>query len=249
MMMMQVTLFLTLLCFVASAPSESHFYLPIDCDDIYRHDNTSSSGVYTIYPGGPAAPLRVHCDMDTDGGRWTVIQRRMDGTENFYRPWKHYKAGFGNAVGEYWLGLDNIFLLSMRKKNELRVDMEDWEGGRASAQYSSFSIDSEITGYQLHLGTFTGGAAGDSFTDHNSMKFTTYDKDQDQWAHNCAHHYLGGFWYNACHNVNPNGMYAPHGAIAFENVHVIWQAWKGWNYSLKTIAMKIRSVSKCSCTD
>lgn len=68
----QVTLFLTLLGFVASAPSESHFYLPIDCDDIYRHDNTSSSGVYTIYPGGPAAPLRVHCDMDTDGGRWTV---------------------------------------------------------------------------------------------------------------------------------------------------------------------------------
>lgn len=49
----------------------------------------------------------------------------------------------------------------MRKKNELRVDMEDWEGGQASAQYSSFSIDSEITGYQLHLGTFTGGAAGE----------------------------------------------------------------------------------------
>lgn len=49
----------------------------------------------------------------------------------------------------------------MRKKNELRVDMEDWEGGKASAQYSSFSIDSENAGYQLHLGSFTGGAAGE----------------------------------------------------------------------------------------
>lgn len=33
-----------------------------------------------------------------------MIQRRIDGTENFYRPWSHYKAGFGNAAGEYWLG-------------------------------------------------------------------------------------------------------------------------------------------------
>lgn len=58
-------------------------------------------------------------------------------------------------------GLENIFLLSMRKENELRVDMEDWEGGKASAQYSSFSIDSENAGYQLHLGSFTEGAAGE----------------------------------------------------------------------------------------
>lgn len=39
--------------------------------------------------------------------------------------------------------------------------MEDWEGGKAFAQYSSFSIDSENAGYQLHLGGFTGGAGGE----------------------------------------------------------------------------------------
>nr|XP_020478432.1 microfibril-associated glycoprotein 4-like isoform X1 [Monopterus albus] len=242
----QGTLFVALLVLVTSAHCGSQFYLPIDCEDIYRHDNTSSSGVYTIYPGGPTTPLRVYCDMDTDGGRWTVFQRRMDGTENFYRPWKHYKNGFGNVAGEYWLGLENLFLLTARKKNELRVDMEDWDKGQAYAHYSSFSIDPEAVGYKLNLGSFTGGTAGDSLTAHNSMKFTTFDKDQDIWGKNCAHSYLGGFWYSNCHYVNLNGMYAPHGAIAFENSHVIWQAWKGSN-SLKTAAMKIRSVSKCSC--
>ena len=28
----------------------------------------------------------------------------MDGTVNFYRTWDHYKKGFGNKDGEYWLG-------------------------------------------------------------------------------------------------------------------------------------------------
>ncbi|XP_029284612.1 microfibril-associated glycoprotein 4-like [Cottoperca gobio] len=247
-MMMQVTSLVALLVLATSVHSDSQFYLPIDCDDIHRHDNTSSSGVYTIYPGGPTTPIHVYCDMDTDGGRWTVFQRRIDGTENFYRPWKHYKTGFGNVAGEYWLGLENIFLLSMRKENELRVDMEDWEGGKASAQYSSFSIESENAGYQLHLGSFTGGAAGDSLTGHNNMKFTTFDKDQDTWEKNCAQHFLGGFWYYNCHISNLNSMYAPHGAIGFDDVHVSWNTWKGTKYSLKTVAMKIRSVESCTCT-
>uniref|UniRef100_A0A3Q3A836 Microfibril associated protein 4 n=1 Tax=Kryptolebias marmoratus TaxID=37003 RepID=A0A3Q3A836_KRYMA len=142
-----------------SVNSNLQSYLPLDCDDIYQNNNTSSSRVYTIYPGGPTMPLHVHCDMDTDGGRWTVFLRRLDGTENFFRPWDHYKAGFGNVAGEYWL--ENIFLLSMRKRNELRVGIGDWEGETAFAQYSSFLVDSENTGYKLHLGRFTGGTAGD----------------------------------------------------------------------------------------
>ncbi|KAL3066494.1 hypothetical protein OYC64_016452 [Pagothenia borchgrevinki] len=179
MKMMQGILFMALLGFLASAATGSKDFLPIDCNDIYCHDNTSSSGVYTIFPGGPDTPLQVFCDMNTDGGRWTVFLKRMDGTENFYRPWSLYKAGFGNLAGAYWLGLENILLLTLRKENELRVDMEDWEGGKADAKYSSFSIDSENHGYELHLGKFTGGNAGDSLTFQNNMKFTTFDRDQD----------------------------------------------------------------------
>ncbi|XP_030000125.1 microfibril-associated glycoprotein 4-like [Sphaeramia orbicularis] len=241
---------LTLVVLVALAAlvhSDSQFYLPIDCDDIFRHDNRSSSGIYTIYPGGPTTPLKVYCDMNTDGGRWTVFLRRLDGSENFFRPWNNYKSGFGNVAGEYWLGLENIFLLSMRKKNEMRVDMEDWSGTTASANYDSFSIDSELSGYQLHLGSFTGGSAGDGLTSAKDMKFTTYDKDQDTWDYNCAQHFIGGFWYGSCHGANPTGMYAPNGALPFDNVQALWSTFKAPNYSLKRINMKIRSISKCYC--
>ncbi|XP_076004236.1 microfibril-associated glycoprotein 4-like [Genypterus blacodes] len=244
---MQRSLFVALLVLVTSVLSDSQSYVPIDCDDIYRHDNSSSSGVYTIFPGGPTTPLHVYCDMDTDGGRWTVFQRRLDGTENFYRPWAHYKKGFGNVAGEYWLGLENIFLLTMRNTNELRVDMEDWDREKSHAMYSSFVIGSGNTGYQLHLGNYAGGSAGDSLSEHNNMKFTTFDKDQDTWDKNCAQQFLGGFWYSHCHNTNPNGIYAADSPFPYENIQVIWLTWKGKTYSLKNIAMKIRPVNKCSC--
>ncbi|XP_038592520.1 kinesin-like protein KIF20B [Micropterus salmoides] len=78
--------------------------LPLDCSDIYNNDNSRPSGVYTIYPIGATSAVQVYCDMDSPGGRWTVFQRRMDGTVNFYRGWDQYKLGFGSAAGEYWLG-------------------------------------------------------------------------------------------------------------------------------------------------
>ncbi|KAG9330912.1 hypothetical protein JZ751_021631, partial [Albula glossodonta] len=99
---------LLLLLLPVAAVSDSVKFLPLDCEDIYNNGSIHS-GVYTIFPAGHASPVQVYCDMgcedsiDNDGGKWTVIQRRMDGTVNFYRPWDQYKKGFGNPAGEYWL--------------------------------------------------------------------------------------------------------------------------------------------------
>ncbi|KAM6898092.1 microfibril-associated glycoprotein 4-like [Lycodopsis pacificus] len=217
------------------------FVLPLDCSDIHNNDNSRASGVYTIYPIGSTSAVQVYCDMDSLDGRWTVFQRRMDGSVNFYRPWDQYKVGFGSAAGEYWLGLETLFHLTLRKRYELLVDMEDFSGGKASARYSSFSIDPESFGYTLHVSGFSDGGA-DALSTHNGQKFSTFDKDQDEDDRNCARLYLGAFWYSVCHHTNPNGVYRWGADGTIFAVGVEWYQWKGNNYSLKTISMKIRPV-------
>ncbi|XP_063060594.1 microfibril-associated glycoprotein 4-like [Engraulis encrasicolus] len=219
-------------------------HFPLDCEDLFSHGKTDSE-VYTIFPNGISFPVNVYCDMgcenDKDeGAGWTVFQRRMDGTVNFYRPWQQYKEGFGDASGEYWLGLEMLYLLTRKKNYELRVDMEDFEGNRVFAKYSTFAVGPGDQ-YKLTISGFTNGGAGDSLSGHNDMKFSTFDKDQDPSSSNCAALFLGGYWYGDCHSSNPNGVYL-WGAASHYALGVNWYAFKGHRYSLKSITMKIKPV-------
>ena len=113
------------------------------------------SGVYTIDPDGLGA-FDVFCDQTTAGGGWTVFQKRLDGSIDFYRGWSDYKSGFGNVIGEFWLGLDRINRLTNSERYRLRVDLEDIEGKTAYAEYDMFAVTSERIKYRLSLGTYSG---------------------------------------------------------------------------------------------
>ncbi|XP_076000469.1 microfibril-associated glycoprotein 4-like [Genypterus blacodes] len=234
--MSQVSFFFLLLIPLSAC---SPVTLPVDCNDLYV-SGLGHSGVYSIFPAGPLTPVQVYCDMgcgdEPTGRKWTIIQRRMDGNINFYRGWDQYRTGFGQASGEYWLGLENIHALTQQKTYEMRVEMEDFEGAKVYAHFTTFSVGTEQDGYTLTLDGFENGGAGTSMNDDNVKKFSTFDKDQG--THNCPKTYYGGWWYGACHSVNPNGLYlwgsSPYG------IGINWSSWKGCTYSLKAITMKIR---------
>ena len=131
-----------------------------DCADIYNCGQ-KASGVYTIHSEGSSEgqpPFDVYCDQATAGGGWTVFQKRLDGSVDFYRGWNDYKVGFGHLNGEYWLGLDKLNKLTTlnNKRYKLRVDLEDTVGNTAYAQYDYFAVSSEQSMYQMSLGSYSG---------------------------------------------------------------------------------------------
>ena len=159
--------------------------------------------------------------MVTDGGGWTVFQRRQDGSVDFYRYWTDYEDGFGNLNGEFWLGLSKIRRLTQEgPNNTLRVDLGGFFGDKGYAEYSIFSIGSSTTKYTLTVGGYSGNVT-DGFSSDSGSKFTTSDSDNDKWqSGNCAQYYKGGWWYNTgCYtNVNINSRYNPSSGIS----------WAGW---------------------
>lgn len=56
----------------------------------------------------PTFASKVYCDLETDGGGWTVFQRRAESeqrNDEFYRPWVDYVRGFGWLDKSFWLGM------------------------------------------------------------------------------------------------------------------------------------------------
>eukprot|EP00105_Crassostrea_gigas_P000181 XP_011411900.1 PREDICTED: microfibril-associated glycoprotein 4-like [Crassostrea gigas] len=210
-----------------------------DCASILKAiPNTKGrDGVYTIYPDMKTKKL-VYCDMTTDGGGWTVIQRRMDGSVNFYRSWQTYKDGFGKVQGEYWLGNEDIHMLTSKTKQELRVDLQKFSGEKAYAKYSRFTVGSESEKYKLSVGGYS-GTAGDSLAYHNSMKFSTRDQDNDLWNKHCSVVNQGGWWFKACVNADLNGPYLKSAKITAISIN--WYAFGNEHRALKRASMMIRS--------
>ncbi|KAL3864321.1 hypothetical protein ACJMK2_006012, partial [Sinanodonta woodiana] len=207
-----------------------------NCQEILR-SGQHATGIYTIYPDDDSNGVSVRCDMDTDGGGWTVFQRRVDGSVNFDRLWTDYKSGFGNAATEYWLGLDSIHQLTSQGDVILRVDLITAGPPERSAYavYSIFRVGDESSDYILTVDGYSGDA-GDAMTYHNGMKFTTTDNDNDLYSDNCASVFHGAFWFQCCYYVNLNGLYVAADTLT----GVIWLTLSGQYAPMIYTEMKLR---------
>uniref|UniRef100_A0AAQ5YZ76 Tenascin R (restrictin, janusin) n=1 Tax=Amphiprion ocellaris TaxID=80972 RepID=A0AAQ5YZ76_AMPOC len=210
------------------------FATPQNCAQHLLNGETLS-GVYTIYINrDPSQGVQVYCDMTTDEGGWIVFQRRQNGLTDFSRKWSDYRVGFGNLEDEFWLGLDNIQKIAAQGRYELRIDMKDGQQS-VYANYDKFSIGDARNLYKLRIGEYN-GTAGDSLSYHQGRPFSTKDRDNDIAVTNCALSYKGAWWYKNCHRANLNGKYG-------ESRHsqgINWYHWKGHEFSIPFVEMKIR---------
>ncbi|KAK5854581.1 hypothetical protein PBY51_004764 [Eleginops maclovinus] len=208
------------------------FPFPTDCSQELLNGILTSGEVEIFPQGRSGTPMMVYCDMETDGGGWTVFQRRKDGSVDFFRGWKEYIKGFGSLSGEFWLGLDNLYNLTSMTKMTLRVDLRHQDEA-VFAKYSTFELVKR--NYKLIVGGYS-GTAGDSLSYHNQRIFSTKDRDLAPFITRCAISYRGGWWYKNCHEANLNGVYGKD----INHQGVIWTTWKGKQFSIEFAEMKMR---------
>ena len=212
----------------------------------------TKSGTYEIADvcNNPASFVTNHlfarCDMETDGGKWLVIQRRINGSVNFYRNWTDYVKGFGSLEGEFWYGLDKIHCLTTRDDMELRIELGNGTEPTEVWTYQLFRVGGADTNYTLTIGQARGvGGTHDSMADHNGRPFSTRDRDNDAWVeHSCALVYGGAWWYNRCLTANLNGKHEYHtpedgGNVEYRATRLCWNNGSRWSY-YNEVQMKIR---------
>lgn len=109
------------------------------------------------------------------GGGWTVLNRRYDGSTNFYQNWKEYKEGFGKLHREFWIGNDNMHVLSFQaifqKGSEALIQLRPHgytSGTIYTNGYSHFYIGNEKSKYMMDI-------SGVAYNEHYAADFASYN--------------------------------------------------------------------------
>ncbi|EEC19017.1 ixoderin B, putative [Ixodes scapularis] len=128
----------------------------VSCAQLKREGN-HESGYYSI---APYNQFLVWCDMDTDGGGWTTIQRRSKnakGEGSFEKSLEEYETGFYGDPSSYWIGNDNLHALTSHpdKAQVLRIELTKENEQTIIVRYGKFTVGSKYDGYVLTCGDYS----------------------------------------------------------------------------------------------
>ncbi|XP_017558777.1 fibrinogen-like protein 1-like protein [Pygocentrus nattereri] len=190
-----------------------HKEIPRDCHDLWESSGAQArDGVYLIKPADTL--IVAYCAMQEGG--WTVIQHiTVNSSVDFDRSWEEYKLGFGSLTDNHWLGNDYIHqLTSGPGRYKLGIKLVDKDAKTKTGEYDPVLVEDENAQYRLRLGLYQGTAVDALTMDpenylHDNQRFTTKDRDNDNYFQNCAKLEFqgvagGGWWYDACAGANLN---------------------------------------------
>uniref|UniRef100_A0A6B0V7Q2 Putative ficolin/ixoderin n=1 Tax=Ixodes ricinus TaxID=34613 RepID=A0A6B0V7Q2_IXORI len=256
-------------------PEISERYTPVKTYMIFDPCNTNKPGNRTV----SCAQLRrqgqnmtnhynitahnkflVWCDMETDGGGWTVIQRRSE-TEGegmeFEQSEANYAVGFRHSKSpSYWIGNENIHALTTHPNNRqvLRIEMTRATKEKIIVQYTTFQVGSKKEHYQLTIGGYSSpnGSNYDALKHHNGGEFVIARGNYHQDL--CARSAISGGWwfpFRSCMQSNLNGRKVKKVRPRTRGLAITWYK-QGDSSSYKnvyeSVEMKIRDADYGFCT-
>ncbi|XP_051860825.1 ryncolin-1-like [Drosophila albomicans] len=107
---------------------------------------------------------------------------------------------------EFFLGLVKIHRMTSSRRHELYVHLVAKNGSNYTAHYDDFQISDENSGYALKLVKIFKAYSKGDIKLYEDMKFSTYDRDNDQHKDNCASLNKFGWWYNDCDICERSGL-------------------------------------------
>lgn len=127
--------------------------------------------------------------------------------------WTFRRDGFGNVNGEYWLGLQPLYLLTNSGIDyTFKVGMILRNDTSFQQHYRYFKVGEEASRYQLYFSQSNPNPVkplGDSLSSALGSFFSTHDADHDgDVTENCALRHQSGWWFPSTCNLtegNPLG--------------------------------------------
>ncbi|MBC7869071.1 prepilin-type N-terminal cleavage/methylation domain-containing protein [Candidatus Saccharibacteria bacterium] len=177
------------------------------CLAVLSAGKSIGDGIYWINPAG--TPLQVYCDMNNDGGGWTLALQNNSTVATPSPNWTN-AINSNNVSGT--LSSDQAsfdVLVGLGYWNSIGTQLKVQTGTSPSnishkAIYTfvlsvnnNYAIN--LSNQNILLGVTTPGI----YSNHNTKPFSTYDADHDTNAGNCATYYNNHpWWYTSCWGGN-----------------------------------------------
>ncbi|GAG07061.1 unnamed protein product, partial [marine sediment metagenome] len=124
---------------------------PQSCSQVLARNPSATSGIYTISPNGSDS-FDVYCDMETDGGGWTLIMNldSNDGTNHHYDDTTFWTGD--NTVGSVSSALTNDFKsksFALNNSSEIMVWVHNEGSQTGYATYNTLASYQDKSFYWL----------------------------------------------------------------------------------------------------
>lgn len=179
----------------------------VNCAQL-RRKGEDQNLVYHIYLPNL---VPVKCDMTTNGGGWTVIQRRGKNErfqDNLFEKRKEdYEHQFGDVEVSSWIGNENLYRLTNfpNKVQVLRIELITQAGENITVEYDDFKVSSKADGYKLSIGKYNGPPGYNALKSYHGAEFFMGKSHYTRNRRNCYPPLSGGWWYSDCVKSNLNG--------------------------------------------
>ncbi|CAL1529046.1 unnamed protein product [Lymnaea stagnalis] len=185
-----------------------------DCSEGYTLGGYRSDQKYWIKPTLATDAFKVYCQM-SQGTGITRLQARTNANIDFNRTWLDFKVGFEiTDNSDFWLGNEYIHWITSSFPQVLMVQLSEGKTKTFQRYHKNFTMSDGANSYAVSYTTSWSKDDDKIFMDgcwaNTSIKFSTWDRDNDGSDVNCAQTHGAGFWFASdCGVCNPNGRLYP----------------------------------------